>query len=89
MAKDLTKSTSLLASKQSLPSNELNSVIETFRDVGWHVVMTEEFYTLLKIFTWDYLHSPLSINLNGCKWVYKVKQKANGSLECLKAQLVA
>jgi len=25
----------------------------------------------------------------GCKWIYKAKLKADGSLECIKAQLVA
>ena len=32
---------------------------------------------------------PHGQTLIGCKWVYKVKYKSNGSMECYKAHLVA
>nr|CAD1818092.1 unnamed protein product [Ananas comosus var. bracteatus] len=57
-------------------------------NAGWRAVMAEKFDALLTNATWD-LVPPPSINLIECKWVYKVKQKADGSLERLKARLVA
>jgi Reverse transcriptase (RNA-dependent DNA polymerase) len=32
---------------------------------------------------------PSDQNIVGCKWVYKIKRKADGSIECYKARLVA
>lgn len=67
MTKDLTASTSLLASKQSLFPNEPNSFIEAFQDTNWRAAMTEEFHALLENSTWDLVPSPPSINLIGYK----------------------
>ena len=89
MTKNMTDSTSFLASKSSSLPSEPNSFAETFQDASWHAFMIEEFDALLTNFTWDLVLSPPSINLIGCKWIYKIKQKADGSLEHLKAPLMA
>ena len=39
--------------------------------------------------TWDLVEQPLNVNVIGCKWVYKLKHKPDGSIERYKARLVA
>lgn len=51
--------------------------------------MAKEFDALLSNSTWDLVPPPFSVNLIDCNWVYKVKQKADDSLERLKPCLVA
>ena len=31
----------------------------------------------------------MALNLIGCKWVFRIKRHANGSIECYKAHIVA
>lgn len=38
--------------------------------------------------TWDTVEIPFRMKTLPCKWVYKVKVKSDGILECLKAILV-
>ena len=51
--------------------------------------MNKEFNALLAYGTWTMVLKPPNANLVGCKWVYKVKRKANGNIERFKAHLVA
>uniref|UniRef100_A0A2N9IR27 Reverse transcriptase Ty1/copia-type domain-containing protein n=1 Tax=Fagus sylvatica TaxID=28930 RepID=A0A2N9IR27_FAGSY len=51
--------------------------------------MNLEFDALLKNHTWNLVPSSPSQNLIGCKWVFRVKRHADGSIERFKAQLVA
>ena len=39
--------------------------------------------------TWDLVHLPPCITLIGCRWVYKIKIRADGSIERYKTRLVA
>ena len=39
--------------------------------------------------TWTLTHLPPDKKSTGCKWVYKIKYKADGSIERYKARLVA
>jgi hypothetical protein len=51
--------------------------------------MQIEFNALLQNQTWTLVPPRQANNLVGCKWVFKVKRKADGSIERYKAQLVA
>ena len=51
--------------------------------------MNEELDALLKNHTWDMVDLPPSQSVLGCRWVYKIKTKAYGSVEQYKARLVA
>ena len=51
--------------------------------------MNEELNALHKNHTWDMVDLPPSQSITGCRWVYKIKTKADGSVEQYKARLVA
>ena len=51
--------------------------------------MGEEMLALEKNKTWDVVELPRGKQPVGCKWVFTVKYKADGSLERYKARLVA
>ena len=51
--------------------------------------MNEELDALHKNNTWDMVDLPPGQSVVGCRWVYKIKTKADGSIERYKAHLVA
>ena len=51
--------------------------------------MNEELNALHKNHIWDIVDLPPSQSVVGCKWVYKIKTKADGSIERYKARLIA
>ena len=50
--------------------------------------MTQEYEALHVNHTWDLVPIPEGNKAIGCKWVYKVIHKADGSIERLKTRLV-
>ncbi|KAK1606991.1 hypothetical protein QYE76_030664 [Lolium multiflorum] len=48
-----------------------------------------EYQALLKNDTWTLVPPKLGVNIIDCKWVFKVKKHADGSIERYKARLVA
>ncbi|GAV81756.1 RVT_2 domain-containing protein, partial [Cephalotus follicularis] len=51
--------------------------------------MNEEFNALLRNGTWVLTPPPIGRNIIGSKWVFKIKQHSDGSVERYKARLVA
>ena len=51
--------------------------------------MTTDYETLIRNDTWTLMSLLPDHKVIGCKWVFKVKIKPDGSLERYKAQLVA
>uniref|UniRef100_A0A2N9HQ21 Integrase catalytic domain-containing protein n=1 Tax=Fagus sylvatica TaxID=28930 RepID=A0A2N9HQ21_FAGSY len=65
----------------------------TFREASsdplWQQAMKEELDALLKTGTWDLVDLPAGKSAIGCKWVYKIKTRSDGTVDRYKARLVA
>ena len=60
---------------------ETHTYREAHIDPLWQQVMNEELDALHKNNTWDMVHLPLGQFVVSCRWVYKIKTKADGSIE--------
>ncbi|KAJ0937235.1 putative RNA-directed DNA polymerase [Helianthus annuus] len=70
-------------------SVEPSSFGEASKDPKWVEAMNVEMEALLRNQTWNIVDLPANRKPIGCKWVYKIKYKANGEIERYKARLVA
>ena len=66
-----------------------NNVQDALADPKWKLAMMEEMKALRKNGTWELVSLPMGKKTVGCKWVYAMKHKADGSIERYKARLVA
>ena len=73
----------------SLAATEPADYLEALEDENWRRAMEEEYQALMKNLTWHLVPPHAGCNLIDCKWVFKLKQKADGSVERYKARLVA
>jgi hypothetical protein len=62
---------------------------QVVRNPKWDNAMDEEMATLDANATWELVALPKDKKTIGCKWVYKVKHNADGSVSKYKARLVA
>ncbi|RVW17967.1 Retrovirus-related Pol polyprotein from transposon RE2 [Vitis vinifera] len=53
------------------------------------IAMKEELDALTKNHTWDLVTLPPEQSVVGCKWIYKIKTRSDGSVELYKARLIA
>ncbi|PKI50006.1 hypothetical protein CRG98_029593 [Punica granatum] len=69
--------------------HEPQTFAQACKHCAWREAMKEEYLALLQNHTWD-LVPPSSVqNVVGCKWVYRIKKKADGTIDRYKARLVA
>ncbi|KAK1613122.1 hypothetical protein QYE76_036795 [Lolium multiflorum] len=70
-------------------TGEPENLQEALDDPRWKAAMDEEFSALSRNNTWHLVPAEHGRNIIDCKWVYKVKRKADGSIDRYKARLVA
>jgi hypothetical protein len=56
---------------------------------SWRQAMVDEFQALIRNKTWHLIPPREDLNVIDCKWVFKLKRKADGTIDCHKACLVA
>jgi hypothetical protein len=70
-------------------SGEPQNLDESLKNKNWKHVMDLEHSALMSNKTWHLVPYEKGKNIIDCKWVYKVKRKADGSIDRYKARLVA
>lgn len=65
------------------------NVSETLTQKPWREAMIEEMTALEKNGTWELVDLPRGKTTVGCRWVFTVKLKPNGTVDKYKARLVA
>jgi hypothetical protein len=69
-------------------TGESESLSEAVHDPKWKHAMEEEFSAFIKNGTWHLVLASQASNIIDCKWVYKMKRKADGTIDRHKARLM-
>jgi hypothetical protein len=59
------------------------------QDPTWVDAMVEEYDSIFKNNVWEIVPRPIDKSMVGSRWIYKVKQAVDGSVEKYKARFVA
>jgi transposase InsO family protein len=82
----------LLAAGQQFVSKEpahFKQVVNRADHQQWEDAMQAEYDSIQRTGTWSLVPLPAGRKAIGCRWVYKLKHKADGSIDRYKARLVA
>jgi hypothetical protein len=66
-------------------SGELESLHHALADANWKHTMDQEYSVVIKNGAWHLVPAHEATNIIDCKWVYKIKTKANGTIDRYKA----
>ena len=64
------------------------TVFEALKDPKWRAATMKEYHALERNGTWSLSTLPPGKHTVGCKWIFSIKQKADGSIERFKVHLV-
>lgn len=78
----------VLVASRIIPSLP-RTVAEALSHPGWRQATIEELDSIYQNHTWSLIPATDNMNILGCRWVFTVKLKADGSLDKPKARLVA
>jgi histone deacetylase 1/2 len=70
-------------------STKPTSHTEALQHLLWRQAMADEFQALIRNNTWHLVPPRDDLNIIDCKWVFKLKKKFDGTIDCHKAHLVA
>jgi hypothetical protein len=73
----------------TLSTSEPTCFSKAVTDPRWQTAMSQEFDALITNGTWQLCPRPVHHNVIRNKWVYKIKQKPDGTIDRFKARLVA
>ncbi|KAM2264006.1 hypothetical protein ACFXTI_040222 [Malus domestica] len=80
------------ATKHPIPSDldfVPNTYLQASKHAHWRSAMQDEFNALQSTGMWTLIPQSSSYNVVGCKWVFRIKKKPDGTVERFKARLVA
>jgi hypothetical protein len=60
---------------------EPSSFQEVVQDPTWVYAMVEEYDSIVKNSAWEIVPRPVDKSMAGSRWIYKVKQAVDGSVE--------
>ena len=68
---------------------EPSSFQETVQQLIWVDAMVQEYDSIVKNSAWEIVPRPVDKSVVGSRWIYKVKQVVDGSVEKYKARFLA
>ena len=68
---------------------EPSSFEEVVQEPTWVDAMVEEYDSIFRNSAWEIVPRPMGKSIVGSRWIHKVKQAANGSVEKYKERFVA
>ena len=70
-------------------NNEPLNIQEALKSKRWKLACIDEIDSIYKNETWILVEKPQGVKVIGLKWIFKVKRKADGSINKFKSRLVA